>query len=88
MWWPCGAGAGNFVEQLKNGLTKALPVLVAGSAFVQPSVSNALTKDELSSLSYLQVKGTGLANRCPEVSRATGRPGEGGREGPRWEEER
>lgn len=66
-----GPSTGNWVEQVKNGLTKALPVLVAGSAFVQPSVSNALTKDELSSLSYLQVKGTGLANRCPEVSITT-----------------
>lgn len=29
--------------------------------------ANALTKSELNQLSYLQVKGTGLANRCPEV---------------------
>lgn len=29
--------------------------------------ANAITKDELNSLSYMQVKGTGLANRCPEV---------------------
>merc|ERR1711937_445244 len=27
----------------------------------------ALTKSELNELTYLQVKGTGLANRCPEV---------------------
>merc|ERR1712238_168560 len=29
--------------------------------------AQALTKNELNSLSYLQVKGTGLANRCAEV---------------------
>jgi photosystem II oxygen-evolving enhancer protein 1 len=29
--------------------------------------AEAITKDQLLSLSYLQVKGTGLANRCPEV---------------------
>jgi len=28
----------------------------------------AVTKDQLQSLSYTQVKGTGLANRCPDVS--------------------
>ncbi|TFJ80937.1 hypothetical protein NSK_007580 [Nannochloropsis salina CCMP1776] len=57
----------SFLDQLKNGVSKALPVLVGGSAFLAPSISNALTKEDLSSLSYLQVKGTGLANRCPEV---------------------
>lgn len=29
--------------------------------------AGAITKSELNQLSYLQVKGTGLANRCPEV---------------------
>ncbi len=48
-------------------MAKAVPALVGASAFIAPSISHALTKDELSSLSYLQVKGTGLANRCPEV---------------------
>jgi len=35
-------------------------------AIAQPA--QAITKSELNELSYLQVKGTGLANRCPEVS--------------------
>ena len=61
--------APSFGDKLKAGLSKvAAPALVGASAFVAPSISHALTKDELSSLSYLQVKGTGLANRCPEVS--------------------
>jgi len=34
-------------------------------AIAQPA--QAITKSELNELSYLQVKGTGLANRCPEV---------------------
>jgi photosystem II oxygen-evolving enhancer protein 1 len=29
--------------------------------------ANAITRDQLLSLSYLQVKGSGLANRCPNV---------------------
>lgn len=60
--------APSFGDKLKAGLAKvAAPAVVGASAFVAPSISHALTKDELSSLSYLQVKGTGLANRCPEV---------------------
>eukprot|EP00636_Phaeomonas_parva_P001065 CAMPEP_0118854202 /NCGR_PEP_ID=MMETSP1163-20130328/2508_1 /TAXON_ID=124430 /ORGANISM="Phaeomonas parva, Strain CCMP2877" /LENGTH=309 /DNA_ID=CAMNT_0006786889 /DNA_START=57 /DNA_END=986 /DNA_ORIENTATION=- len=30
--------------------------------------ANAITKDEINSLTYLQVKGTGLANRCAEAA--------------------
>jgi hypothetical protein len=60
--------AASLIEKIKTGVSKALPLLVGTSAFVAgPLASQALTKDELSSLSYLQVKGTGLANRCPEV---------------------
>ena len=37
-----------------------------------PSVSsqgaNALTYDELQGLTYLQVKGTGVANTCPVIA--------------------
>lgn len=40
-------------------------ILAAGSFNVIPV--NAITKDQLLSLSYDQVKGSGLANRCPEV---------------------
>jgi len=42
----------------------ALAVGVLGGS-VQPAA--AITKSQLNELSYLQVKGTGLANRCPEV---------------------
>ena len=50
-------------------LKKVVAAGIAGM-FALNSVNlpaNAITKDELSSLSYMQVKGTGLAYRCPEV---------------------
>ena len=42
---------------------------VAGAAVfgAMAAPAQALTKAEVNSLTYLQVKGTGLANRCPEV---------------------
>jgi photosystem II oxygen-evolving enhancer protein 1 len=43
----------------------ALAGVVAFGLATAPA--NALTKSEVNELSYLQVKGTGLANRCPEV---------------------
>lgn len=54
---------------LKEDLANAGKIAVAGAlAFgLATAPANALTKSELNELSYLQVKGTGLANRCPEV---------------------
>lgn len=45
---------------------KAVAVGALGFALAT-SPANALTKSQVNELSYLQVKGTGLANRCPEV---------------------
>lgn len=45
----------------KVALAGALAVGIAAAP------AQALTKSEINELSYLQVKGTGLANRCPEV---------------------
>merc|ERR1712176_92376 len=43
-------------------------VLATGAAFgIMAAPAQALTKAETNSLTYLQVKGTGLANRCAEV---------------------
>lgn len=54
---------------LKDDVVNAGKIAVAGAAalsvFAAPA--QALTKAEVNSLTYLQVKGTGLANRCPEV---------------------
>ena len=50
-------------------LNKVVTAAVAG-VFAATSVNmpaQAFTKAEVNSLSYEQVKGTGLANRCPEV---------------------
>ncbi|KAG7337092.1 manganese-stabilising protein / photosystem II polypeptide [Nitzschia inconspicua] len=56
---------------LKDDLANAGKVAMAGAAalaiFGAPAPAQALTKSEINSLTYLQVKGTGLANRCPEV---------------------
>jgi photosystem II oxygen-evolving enhancer protein 1 len=54
---------------LKDDLAKFGKVAVAGAAALSilASPAQALTKSEVNSLTYLQVKGTGLANRCPEV---------------------
>lgn len=41
--------------------------LVAAAALVTPNAASALTKADIDQLTYSQVKGTGLANRCPEV---------------------
>nr|A0A4Y1YTM1.1 RecName: Full=Oxygen-evolving enhancer protein 1, chloroplastic; Short=OEE1; Flags: Precursor [Chattonella marina var. antiqua]BBL54382.1 oxygen-evolving enhancer [Chattonella marina var. antiqua] len=48
----------------KKAAAAALAALTTLSVI---SPSFAITKEELRSLDYLQVKGTGLANRCPEV---------------------
>jgi photosystem II oxygen-evolving enhancer protein 1 len=54
---------------LKDDLMNAGKVALAGAVAVgiAAAPAQAITKSELNELSYLQVKGTGLANRCPEV---------------------
>jgi len=54
---------------LKDDIANVGKVALAGAlAFgIVAAPANALTKSEINSLSYLQVKGTGLANRCAEV---------------------
>ena len=44
----------------------ALPLLFGAQA------ANAITTEQVRSLTYEEVKGTGLANRCPELSSSTG----------------
>jgi len=54
---------------LKDDLANAGKAALAGAIAlgIAASPAAAITKSELNQLSYLQVKGTGLANRCPEV---------------------
>jgi photosystem II oxygen-evolving enhancer protein 1 len=58
------------MPSLKKVMTTAIASVFAVSTISMPA--NALTKDEVLSLNYLQVKGTGLANRCSEVKGAPG----------------
>jgi photosystem II oxygen-evolving enhancer protein 1 len=54
---------------MKDDLANLGKAALAGAIAVgiAAAPAQAITKAELNSLSYLQVKGTGLANRCPEV---------------------
>ena len=55
---------------LKQDIANAGKVAVAGAiafGLATAPPANALTKSEINQLSYVQVKGTGLANRCAEV---------------------
>jgi len=55
----------SFKNDIANAGKIALASAVAIGVAVAPA--QALTRSEVDQLSYLQVKGTGLANRCPEV---------------------
>ena len=54
-------------DDLANVGKAALAGVVAAGIMASPEPAQALTKGQINELSYLQVKGTGLANRCPEV---------------------
>ena len=55
------------MPSLKKAVTGALAGLFAAGSLAGPAQAAPLTKDFITSLSYEQVKGSGLANRCPEV---------------------
>lgn len=46
--------------------------VAAAAAFLAPHSAAALTKADIDQLNYMQVKGTGAANRCPEVDGSKG----------------
>merc|ERR1712157_518922 len=53
---------------MKEDMAKIGAAALAGAALFGATLpAQAITKSELNQLSYLQVKGTGLANRCSEV---------------------
>lgn len=62
-------GASTQLNALKDDFAKVGSAAVAGAVAigVAAAPAQALTKAEINQLSYLQVKGTGLANRCAEV---------------------
>jgi len=57
------------LSALKDNLALMGKAAIAGAVAVgiAAAPAEAITKSQLNELSYLQVKGTGLANRCPEV---------------------
>jgi len=50
---------------INKAVTAGIAAIFAANSIAMPA--QALTKAEITGLSYNQVKGTGLANRCPEV---------------------
>merc|ERR1712157_587310 len=60
---------GKLEMSLKDDLANVGKAALAGAVAVGVAAApaQALTKSQLNELSYLQVKGTGLANRCAEV---------------------
>merc|ERR1719428_2379828 len=67
------APKGNVGTELNMNIKEAVRNAAIAGAFAvglatgAPDAANALTKSQINELSYLQVKGTGLANRCAEV---------------------
>jgi photosystem II oxygen-evolving enhancer protein 1 len=54
------------MPNFKNIVAAAFAGVMVSNGFSMPA--NAITKADLTNLSYLQVKGTGLASRCPEAA--------------------
>lgn len=50
----------------------AAVALVTAASLLAPNAANALTKADIDQLTYLQIKGSGQANRCPEVEGGKG----------------
>lgn len=58
-------------NMMRNAAAGLAAAGIAANTFVAGApAAHALTKDEMNQLSYLQVKGTGVANRCVEVGGA------------------
>ena len=55
----------NFLQS--DTLKVAATGAILAAALVAPHPASALTRSDIDQLSYMEVKGTGLANRCPEV---------------------
>ncbi|EED91332.1 oxygen-evolving enhancer protein 1 precursor [Thalassiosira pseudonana CCMP1335] len=57
------------LNAMKDDIAKVGAAALASAAIfgITAAPAQAITKSELNQLSYLQVKGTGLANRCSEV---------------------
>lgn len=59
-------------DVMKVATGAAVGLLAAGMVTGMPGDASALTRSDITSLTYEQVKGTGLANHCPELDAAKG----------------
>ena len=65
-------------SQKVSNLLQSVPVkgalvgVAAAAALIAPQQANALTRGDIEQLTYSQVKGSGIANRCPEVEGSKG----------------
>jgi len=64
--------AENFVQKAKDAAGKFATGLAAAAVVASPA--SALTYDQLQGLTYLQVKGTGVANTCPVIAGGSTNP--------------
>jgi photosystem II oxygen-evolving enhancer protein 1 len=59
-------------EAVMSNAGRMLGAAVVGAAVAGSASAASLTFDEIQSLSYLEVKGSGLANTCPVITDGTG----------------
>jgi len=62
--------ADSIVQRAKEDgkkIANAAAIAAVAGTLMAPLTASALTKSDIQNLTYMQVKGTGLANRCPEV---------------------
>ncbi|KAJ1620431.1 hypothetical protein T492DRAFT_1150237 [Pavlovales sp. CCMP2436] len=64
------------------GASQAALAAVFAAALVSPDAAQALSKETSNSLTYDQIKGTSLANKCADVVAGTGRINLGGKSRP------
>jgi hypothetical protein len=67
-----------FSRVVETGAQTALAALFA-AAIATPDAAQALSKDTYNSLTYDQIKGTGLANKCPDPTTVSGNINLGGK---------
>ena len=54
-----------------QGMKQAIAGAIAVPLLLGAQAANAISVDQVRSLTYEEVKGTGLANRCPEIAGAS-----------------
>lgn len=73
------ASAKAAVSRAAESASAAALAAVFAAALVAPDAAQALSKETYNSLTYDQIKGTGLANKCPDVTPGAGNINLGGK---------